>query len=38
MKLYDYIEKGSLIGEAKDEKIYLVFSKEGKYLDYKKYI
>ncbi|MDD5887903.1 MAG: M23 family metallopeptidase [bacterium] len=38
LKLYDYIEKGKLLGEAKDNKIYLVFSKEGKYLDYKNYI
>ncbi len=38
IKLYDYIEKGELIGEAKEDKIYLVFSKEGKYLDYKNYI
>lgn len=38
LKLYDYVEKGSLIGEANDEKIYLVFSKEGKFLDYKDYI
>ena len=38
LKLYDYIEKGELLGEAKDGKVYLVFSKEGKYLDYKNYI
>ena len=38
IKLYDYIDKGSLIGESKDSKIYLVFQKEGKFLDYKKYI
>ncbi len=38
IKLYDYIEKGELLGEAKDKKLYLVFSKEGKYLDYKNYI
>lgn len=37
-KLYDYIEKGKPLGEAKDEKLYLKFEKEGKYLDYKKYI
>lgn len=38
IKLYDYIEKGELLGEAIDSKIYLVFSQEGKYLDYKNYI
>lgn len=38
LKLYDYIEKGSLLGEAKTNKIYLVFSKDGKYLNYKDYI
>ena len=38
IKLYDYIEKGELLGEAKDGKVYLVFSKDGKYLDYKNYI
>ncbi|MEG1495711.1 MAG: M23 family metallopeptidase [Bacilli bacterium] len=38
IKLYDYIEKGSLIGESKDENIYLVFQKEGKFLNYKDYL
>ena len=38
LKLYDYVEKGSLIGEVVDDKLYLVFSKDGKYVDYKKYI
>ena len=32
------IEKGKLIGEVKDNKLYLVFSKDGKYLNYKDYI
>ena len=38
VKLYDYVEKGKLLGEAKSNKIYLTFQKDGKYLDYKKYI
>ncbi len=38
IKLYDYIEKGKLIGEAVDQKIYMVFQKDGKNLDYKDYI
>ena len=37
-KLYDYIEKGELIGEVKDNNLYLVFQKKGKVLDYQKYI
>ena len=36
--LYDYIEKGKLIGEVKGKKLYMVFSKDGKYLNYKDYI
>ena len=36
--LYDYVEKGSLLGEAKDKTLYLVFQKDGEYLDYKEYI
>lgn len=38
LKLYDYIEKGTLLGETKDNKLYLVFSKNGEYLNYKDYI
>lgn len=38
IKLYDYIEKGTLLGESINSKLYLVFQKEGKFLDYKKYI
>lgn len=38
LKLYDYIEKGTLLGEAKEENIYLVFQKDGKFLDYKDYL
>ena len=37
LKLYDYIEKGSPIGESSGD-LYLVFSKDDKYLDYGKYI
>ena len=37
LKLYDYIEKGSFIGEASDN-LYLVFSKDDKYLNYEEYI
>lgn len=38
IKLYDYIEKGELLGETKDTNLYLVFQKNGEYLDYQKYI
>ncbi|MBQ7137150.1 MAG: M23 family metallopeptidase [Bacilli bacterium] len=38
IKIYDYIEKGTLLGEVTGNKIYLVFQKEGKYLNYKEYI
>ena len=38
IKLYDYVEKGTLIGEVKSTKLYLIFQKDGKFLDYKKYI
>ena len=37
IKLYDYIKKGSLIGMA-DQKLYLVFVKDGEIIDYHKYI
>lgn len=38
VKMYDYIEGGSLIGETVDDKLYLVFKKEGKVVDYKEYL
>lgn len=37
LKLYDYIEKGSIVGEASNN-LYLVFSKDDKYLNYEEYI
>ena len=37
-KLYDYLEKGKLLGETLNNELYLQFEKDGKYLDYKKYI
>ncbi len=38
VKMYDYVEKGALIGEAIDDKIYLLFEKDGQFLSYKEYI
>ena len=37
IKIYDYVEKGKIIGTA-DKKLYLTFQKEGSVLDYKTYI
>ena len=37
VKLYDYVKKGSYIGENKDDYMYLVFKKEGNIVDYKNY-
>ena len=34
-KLYDYVEKGDLIGEVLNKKLILQFQKNGEYLDYK---
>lgn len=33
VKLYDYVEKGEIIGQASD-KLYLSFKKDNKYLSY----
>ncbi len=30
VKMYDYVESGSLIGEVTDEKLYLLFKKKVK--------
>ncbi len=38
VKLYDYIEKGNLLGEVNNNELYLVFQKEGNIIDYKNYI
>lgn len=38
ISLYQYLTKGNLLGEAKSNYIYMVFQKEGKFLDYKEYI
>lgn len=35
VKLYDYIEKGEIIGQASEE-LYLSFKKDNKYLSYEK--
>ena len=38
VKLYDYVKKGSYIGENKEDYMFLVFKKEGNIVDYKNYI
>lgn len=38
IKLYDYIKKGEYIGQTKDDKLYLIFQKNGVVLDYQDYI
>ena len=38
IKMYDYLEKGQLLGEVNTDKLYLIFQKDGKYLNYKDYI
>ncbi len=38
VKLYDYVEKGSLIGQVDNKTLYLVFQKEGKFVDYQSYL
>ncbi|MBR3362430.1 MAG: M23 family metallopeptidase [Bacilli bacterium] len=38
VSMYDYLKKGSIVGETMDNNLVLVFIKDGKNLDYKKYI
>ena len=38
IKLYDYVEKGSALGEVENNLLYLVFKKDGKVLSYEKNI
>ena len=38
VKLYDYVEKGSLLGESKDTNLYLVYKKDGNVLSYEEHL
>lgn len=38
VSMYDYLKTGDILGEANGSKMYLVFTKDGEILDYKKYI
>jgi stage IV sporulation protein FA len=33
IKIYDYVEKGTLLGETLNNKLYLLYQKDGKFLD-----
>lgn len=38
IKIYDYFEKGKYLGQTLDDKLYLLFEKDGEMLNYKDYI
>ena len=38
INIYDYVNKGDYLGEVIDNKLIMVFQKEGKIEDYNKYI
>lgn len=38
IELYDYVEKNTYLGQTKDNYLYLVYSKDGNFLDYKEYL
>lgn len=38
VKLYDYVEKGSLLGEVNQDRLYLVYKKNGTVLNYEERI
>ena len=38
VKLYDYVDGGSLIGNTIDDNLYLVFKKDGEVISYEDYI
>ena len=37
-KLYDYLEKGEILGTSSSKEVIISFTKEGEYYDYKKYL
>lgn len=37
-KLYDYVEKNAYLGTTNGNTLYLVYQKDGKFLDYKEYL
>ena len=38
VSLYDYVKQDQILGTVSGADLYMVFSKDGKYLDYKKYL
>ena len=38
VKLYDYIEQNTYLGQTKDNYLFLAYSKNGNFLDYKEYL
>ena len=38
VSLYDYVSKGSYLGTAEGEKMYLLFRKDSEYLEYNEFI
>lgn len=38
VELYDYVEKSTYLGQTKDNLLYLAYSKDGNFLDYKEYL
>ena len=38
VKLYDYVEKNAYLGTTNGDTLYLVYQKDGKFLDYKEYL
>ena len=38
INMYDYVEKGKLLGEVVSREIYLVFKKDGEVVNYEEYI
>jgi Membrane-bound metallopeptidase len=38
VKLYDYVKKGQLLGEVIGTELYVVFQKNGDFLNYKEYL
>jgi len=38
IEIYDYVEKGNLLGESISNEIYLYYQKQGEFIDYKDYI
>lgn len=37
VKLYDYVEKNTVLGQTRDDKLYLVLKKDNNYLKYEDY-